>query len=54
MLAARPVDAAEPVLAPGDPEARTRATRTVEGVPLPVDTWAAIRQVAAELGVAAG
>jgi hydroxycarboxylate dehydrogenase B len=54
VLAARPVDAAEPVLAPGDPEARTRATRTAEGVPLPVDTWAAIRQVASELGVAAG
>jgi uncharacterized oxidoreductase len=54
VLAARPVDAAEPVLAPGDPEARMRATRTASGVPLPVDTWAAIRQAAAELGVATG
>ena len=54
VLAARPVDAAEPVLAPGDPEARTRAARSATGVPLPADTWAAIRNVAAELGVTTG
>ena len=54
VLAARPVDAAEPVLAPGDPEARTRAARSATGVPLPADTWAAIRNVADELGVTTG
>ena len=41
---ARPVDPAEPVLLPGDPEARHRVERTAAGVPLSPDTWAAIRQ----------
>ncbi|WP_252445909.1 malate/lactate/ureidoglycolate dehydrogenase [Pseudonocardia humida] len=52
VLSARPADAAEPVLAPGDPEARTRAARTAGGVPLSAGTWAALRRTAAELGVA--
>lgn len=52
VLSARPIDAAQPVLAPGDPEARVRAARTAGGVPLPVMTWAAIGRTAAELGVA--
>ncbi len=51
VLSARPADAAEPVLAPGDPEARTRAARIAAGVPLPASTWAALRRTAAELGV---
>jgi hydroxycarboxylate dehydrogenase B len=51
VLSARPVDTAEPVLAPGDPEARSRAARTAGGVPLPTRTWAAIRRTAADLGV---
>jgi uncharacterized oxidoreductase len=51
VLAARPADPAVPVLAPGDPEAATRAARLAEGVPLPVDTWAAILRTAAALGV---
>ncbi len=51
MLSAQPIDAAAPVLAPGDPEARRRAARTAGGVPLSTDTWAAIRRTAAELGV---
>jgi hydroxycarboxylate dehydrogenase B len=51
VLSARPIDAADPVLAPGDPEARVRAARTAGGVPLPANTWAAIRNTAAELGV---
>jgi uncharacterized oxidoreductase len=53
VLAARPVDPALPVLAPGDPEAATRTTRLANGVPLPVDTWAAIRRTADGLGVSA-
>jgi hydroxycarboxylate dehydrogenase B len=51
VLSARPVDPDRPVLAPGDPEARTRAARARAGVPLASDTWAAIRRTAAELGV---
>lgn len=50
VLSARPVDAAEPVLAPGDKEAATRAERA-QGVPLSGGTWAAIVRTATELGV---
>lgn len=48
----RPADPAEPVLAPGDPEAAKRARRTAEGVPLEPDTWASLLRTAGELGVA--
>jgi uncharacterized oxidoreductase len=51
VLSARPADAAQPVLAPGDPEASTRATRLTDGIPLPADTWAAIQRTAATLGI---
>jgi uncharacterized oxidoreductase len=50
VLSARPVDAAAPVLVPGDPEARMRAARAA-GVPLPHPTWAGILRTAADLGV---
>jgi uncharacterized oxidoreductase len=53
VLAARPIDPAAPVLLPGDPEAATRAARLAEGVPLPVNTWAAIVRAAEGLGVIA-
>ncbi|MBM08293.1 MAG: malate/lactate/ureidoglycolate dehydrogenase [Magnetovibrio sp.] len=36
---ARPVDPERPVLIPGDPERRTRATRKINGLPLPTKTW---------------
>jgi uncharacterized oxidoreductase len=39
------------VLAPGDPENRTRKQRLAEGIPLPDDTWAAIVAAAREVGV---
>jgi hydroxycarboxylate dehydrogenase B len=52
VLAARPIDPAQPVLAPGEPEAATRAARLADGVPLPVDTWSAILRTASDLGVA--
>lgn len=39
------------VLIPGDPEARTRADRTKNGVPLPDETWSAIVATAREVGV---
>ena len=39
------------VLVPGEPEQRTRAQRSKEGVPLPDDTWASIVATAREVGV---
>jgi len=50
--AARPSVAGEEVLLPGEPEARTRATRLRDGVPLQVDTWNSILSTASRLGVA--
>jgi hydroxycarboxylate dehydrogenase B len=52
VLGARPVDPGLPVLAPGDPESANRAARLADGVPLPVNTWNAIRDTATALGVA--
>ncbi len=40
------------VLVPGEPEARTRADRMKNGVPLPDDTWAAIAAIARDVGIA--
>ena len=37
-----PVAGVDAVLIPGEPEARMRAERSKNGVPLPDDTWAAI------------
>ncbi|OZM76996.1 malate/lactate/ureidoglycolate dehydrogenase [Pseudonocardia sp. MH-G8] len=51
VLAARPADPAAPVLAPGEPEAAMRTARLAEGVPLPANTWGAIRRTAEALGV---
>jgi uncharacterized oxidoreductase len=47
----KPAKGNDGVLIPGDPEARTRADRTANGVPLPDDTWAAIVNTAREVGV---
>jgi uncharacterized oxidoreductase len=52
VLAANRADPDEPVLAPGDKEAATRADRLANGVPLQPDTWEGIRQVARRLRVA--
>ena len=41
------------VLVPGEPEARTRAQREAEGVPLQRDTWVNLCSVAGRLGVPA-
>ena len=49
----RPATPGTEVLVPGEPEARTRARRAREGIPLQVDTWAAILATAAELGLSA-
>jgi len=51
MKASRPAAPGGEVLVPGEPEARTRATRLAEGIPLQPDTWAAIAETARGLGV---
>ena len=51
VAATKPVAGVDQVLIPGDPERKTRAERTANGVPLPDDTWAAIVNTAREVGV---
>lgn len=46
-----PIDPAAPVQVPGDPESRTRAARTRDGVPLQPATWAAILATGTGLGL---
>jgi len=53
VLSSRPIDPAAPVLAPGDVEQRHRAARLADGIPLPVDTWAAILRTAEAVGAPA-
>ena len=52
VIGCTPATPGEPVLAPGDKEAVTRADRLANGVPLQPDTWAGIQQVGHRLGVA--
>src|ERR1700742_3819680 len=47
----KPAAGVDQVLIPGDPEAKMRAERTKNGVPLPDDTWAAIVNTARGVGV---
>src|SRR5436853_169174 len=47
----KPAAGVAAVLIPGEPEARMRAERTKNGVPLPDDTWAAIVNTARDVGV---
>lgn len=47
----RPVVKGGEVLVPGEPEARMRAERLKNGVPLPDDTWAAIVATARKVGL---
>jgi hydroxycarboxylate dehydrogenase B len=49
--ASRPTKAGAEVLVPGEPEARTRAERLANGIPLTLDTWNSIRATAESLGV---
>jgi uncharacterized oxidoreductase len=49
--ATEPIAGVDAVLIPGDPERKMRADRTRNGVPLPDDTWAAIVNIAREVGV---
>lgn len=50
---ARPIVEGHPVLVPGDAEARTRATRSRDGIPLQADTWASLVATAEGLGLKA-
>lgn len=55
LAAAKRQPAAQPggeVLVPGEPEARARARREREGIPLPPATWAELAKVGARFGVA--
>ncbi|MEQ9641945.1 MAG: Ldh family oxidoreductase [Alphaproteobacteria bacterium] len=45
-----PVDPAEPVLVPGDPEAISVADRKRNGVPIPDKLWAQVRDLCADCG----
>ena len=47
----KPVTPDGEILVPGEPEARMRAKRLTEGVPLPDDTWAAIVETARSVGL---
>jgi uncharacterized oxidoreductase len=47
----KPAAGVDTVLIPGEPEARMRAERSKNGVPLPDDTWAAIVNTARDVGV---
>jgi LDH2 family malate/lactate/ureidoglycolate dehydrogenase len=49
--AARPADPAQAVLVAGDPEAAAKAERLRDGVPVPDDLMAQLREVAARAGV---
>jgi uncharacterized oxidoreductase len=49
--ATKPIAGGDAVLIPGDPERKTRAERTKNGIPLPDDAWAAIVNTAREVGV---
>lgn len=48
-----PAEGVDEILLPGEPEARSRARRAQDGIPLPDATWEAIGAVARELGVSA-
>ncbi len=49
--ASRPATPGGEVLVPGDAESRTRTARLRDGVPLQVETWAAIQATGAKLGL---
>ncbi len=48
---ARPVDPAQPVMVPGDPERKARAARRADGLPLSTDAWNSILDAGAALGL---
>ena len=48
---ARPANPAHPVMIPGDPERKTRASRLISGLPLSIGAWDSILEAGAELGL---
>ncbi|MBI2755323.1 MAG: Ldh family oxidoreductase [Chloroflexi bacterium] len=46
-----PAPGFDEVLVPGEPEARARAQRTRDGIPVPEATWSAVSEAARSLGV---
>jgi len=52
--ASPPMDAAQPVLAPGEVERRTRAERLARGVPIDDKTWSDLTAAGAAVGLSAG
>lgn len=54
LRSSRPATPGEAVLLPGEPERRTLAERTANGIALPDETWAALAGTAAKLGVPVG
>ena len=51
VASSRPVIPGDPVMLPGEPEARTRQARLAEGIPLSLETWAALVSTAQALNV---
>ena len=49
-----PAPGFDEVIVPGDPEARNRAERTRNGIPITDEIWASLLQTAESLGVPAG
>jgi len=47
----RPIEPGGEVLVPGEPEARKRAERMAQGIPLPDDIWSSIIATAREVGL---
>ena len=52
LRAVRPAPGFAEVLAPGDPERRTRTARTRDGIPMPAEVWQALHDTAAAVGAA--
>lgn len=52
LKAVPPADGFHEVLAPGEPESRSREQRSREGIPLPAETWRQLRDLAERLAVA--
>ena len=46
-----PAEGVQAVLAPGEPESRSREERLRDGIPLPAETWRELRELAARQGV---
>ena len=48
---AKPANPDEPVLVPGDPERIARATRSADGIDIPMGTWDLLMEAAGQVGL---